>query len=210
MFSPILFPSLPFHVRFPEKPDHLKFGEKRTSKHISNVLPGPIFIWEGSPSGPLQWWRSWGRSSLAVGALLALKSLGEIPGRRVVTAGSAPVPAVVGHLFPADLFREGWGRKKSPVTSALRGSSVTAPPFPPRIKTNISSCILMRHLKVDLLLLFYTHSAHIFLAFLNLSPCVCAGFFFIFPSYLFDLVLHAAFFFEVIGELVIRDQLDSS
>lgn len=53
------------------------------------------------------------------------------------------------------------------------------------------------------------HSAYIFLAFLNLSPCVCAGFF-IFPSYLFDLVLHSAFFFEVIGELVIRDQLDSS
>lgn len=41
------------------------------------------------------------------------------------------------------------------------------------------------------------------------SLCVCAGFSHI-PSYLFDLVLCAALFFEVIGELVIGDQPDSS
>lgn len=44
----------------------------------------------------------------------------EIPGRN---PWEKEVPAVVGHLFPADLFRE-----KSTVTSALPGSSVTAPP----------------------------------------------------------------------------------
>lgn len=131
------------------------------------------------------------------------KSLGEM----LSSAGSAPVPAVVGHLFPADLFREGWSRKKSTVISALTGSSVTAPPCPPRIKTNISSCILMKHLKVDLLL--FTRTVLMFFWPFSVCPRVFVLVFFIFPS-LFDLVLRAAFFFEVIGELVIRGQLDSS
>lgn len=54
------------------------------------------------------------------------------------------------------------------------------------------------------------HSARIFSGLSRFVPvCLCC-FFLIFPSYLFDLVLRAAFFFEVVGELVIRDQLDSS
>lgn len=60
----------------------------------------------------------------------------------------------------------------------------------------------MKHLKVDICRLLLRGSAFV-------SQCVCAGFFHI-PSYLFDLVLCAALFLEVIGELVIGDQLDSS
>lgn len=67
----------------------------------------------------------------------------------------------------------------------------------------------MKHLKVDLLLLF-TRTVLIFFCPSSVCPDVFVLVFFIFPSYLFDLVLRAAFFFEVIGELVIRDQLDSS
>lgn len=218
MVAKCLAPScfLPCHFMwvFSEKPVHLKFWVKGLVPHLEcpawRCIQQPLGRepeWTIAVLGQELWvlccpWHQLGQSPM--------KSLGEIPGRSVVMCGSAPVPAVVGHLFPADLFREGWSRKKSTVTSALSGSSVTAPPSPLRIKTNISSCILMKHLKVDLLLLF-TRTVLIFFWPFSISPCVFVlGFFFIFPSYLFDLVLHAAFFFEVIGELVIRDQLDSS
>lgn len=53
------------------------------------------------------------------------------------------------------------------------------------------------------------HNAIHCLPSLFLSPCVCA-FFFIFLLIYFDLISVLHPFFEVIGELVIRDQLDSS
>lgn len=126
MFSSILLSSLPGHVEFFSEsqiiPFFPNFGKRYLKTHLELLAWSWIQqpFWEGSQNGPLQQWRSWGRSSLAVGALLPLapawtephkipgrnpweKSLGEVSS----SAGSAPAQAVVGHLFPADLFREG-------------------------------------------------------------------------------------------------------
>lgn len=162
-----------------------------------------------------------GRSSLAVGALLPLAPAWpeprEIPGRNpweksLGEVSSLWAPHQCRQLLAICSLLTSLGRAEAErKVLSLQPSQVIChcSPFPPRIKTNISSCILMKHLKVDLLLLFTCTVLIFFWPFL-ICPCVFVLFFFIFPSYLFDLVLHAAFFFEVIGELVIRDQLDSS
>lgn len=57
----------------------------------------------------------------------------------------------------------------------------------------------MKHLKIDIVT-FYIHNANALLTFLIFVPmCLCCFGFFRIPSYLFDLVLCASFFSEVIG-----------
>lgn len=67
----------------------------------------------------------------------------------------------------------------------------------------------MKHLKVDLLLLFTCTVLYI-VGLLYFCPHVFVLVFFIFLLIYFDLISVLHPFFEVIGELVIRDQLDSS